>query len=125
MSFHHDFLFNRHSPIDPIAILPILTRRLLHIVAQIFYPMLFYVQTIAQSLLLSFLRVCHRNCLPAILTIGQYFADEFYKNLILIINRTLPARHAYSGGKKASQGRSVVYRTKGNLSRNPPPTLLP
>jgi hypothetical protein len=99
----HDFLFNCHAPIDPIAILPSLTRWLLHIDAQIFYPVLFYIQTIVQSLLVSFLRVCHCNCLPAILTIGQYFADELYKNLVLIINRSLLVCHAYGSKKKQAK----------------------
>jgi hypothetical protein len=63
--------------------------------------------------------------LSAILTIGKYLANELNKNLVLIINGDLPACHAYGGGKKASQGRSAVYRMKGAVLRNPPPTLLP
>jgi hypothetical protein len=118
MSFPCDFLFNCYAPIDPIAILSRPTRRLLQIVAQIFYPVLFYIRTIVQSLFLCSLLVCHHNRLPAILTNGQYLANELNKNLVLIINGSLPVRHAYGGGKKTSQGKRAEYRTKREVLRN-------
>ncbi len=85
---------------------------------------------IAQGLLLCFTLIsdCHR--LPTVLTVGQYLANDLYKNFVLIINRALPVRHAYSGWQKASQRetaqprRRAMKRTKCYVLRNAPVTML-
>ncbi len=92
--------------------------------------MLLQVIWIAQGLLLCFTLIsdCHR--LPTVLTVGQYLANDLYKNFVLIFNRALPARHAYSGWQKASQGetaqprRRAIKRTKCYVLRNAPVTML-
>ena len=124
MRLPHNLLLDRNAFANSIAILPSTTRGLLHVITQIFHPVLLNVIPI---LLLFFVLVCSTNSLPGYLAIRQDLLHDVDENMVFVVHSAFFEWHLSDNANEASQRWSSADKgTSGEeVGGDAAPTPLP
>lgn len=127
MRLPHNLLLDRNAFANSIAILPRTTRGLLHVITQIFHPVLLNVVPISLLFFVRLFLVCSTNGLPGYLAIRQDFLHDADENIVFVVHSAFFAWHLSDNTNEVSQRWSSVdkWTSSEEVGGDAAPTLLP